>query len=393
MEKTHAPSAKRLEDAARKGQLPRLTDLLHLVSLCAIGAFVFSGAGFGPVLDMLRTTLVLPETDVIKAAAQACRTFFTYIAAVIGVALVVTVLPSLIVTRFRLSPEAMRLNFAKLNPIEGFKRLFTIKSLKDLLKSLLYLGAFCLAVNLYFGQDLQGLFRLNRVPATQLGPAALKMLIELVGLCMLMSLAIVAAEGFIEILLHYRDLRMSREEVKQESKNMEGDPEVKSRRKELSHELLSDEHKANIRESSFMLANPTHIAIGIFLHPRYGGMPLVSVRETDQVARAALRYAESVGVPVVRDVRLARGLYRDCKRYDLVPAQWLAPLVEVLAWLASVETARLRAFGQDGGESYGEKADPDSADRPADSDSQHTISETAPDTSPGDATANGASGP
>jgi type III secretion protein U len=144
----------------------------------------------------------------------------------------------------------------------------------------------------------------------------------------------------VEYFLYYKDLKMDKQEVKQEMKDSEGNPEVKNRRKEVFMEMLSGETAAAIEQSTFVVANPTHIAIGIYVNEDVTPIPFISVRETNARALAVIRYAESRGVPVVRNVSLARSIYQRCpRRYMFVDHRDLFEVLKIIDWLKDVEAA------------------------------------------------------
>ena len=132
---------------------------------------------------------------------------------------------------------------------------------------------------------------------------------------------------------------MDKEEVKREFKEQEGNPEVKSHRRQMHMEILSEQIKSDIENSRMVLANPTHIAIGIYFRPEIAPLPFVSVVETNQRALAVRAYAEKVGVPVVRDVRLARRIYQRHRRYTFINVEEIDEVLRILIWLEQVENA------------------------------------------------------
>ncbi|WP_175924701.1 EscU/YscU/HrcU family type III secretion system export apparatus switch protein, partial [Burkholderia latens] len=130
----------------------------------------------------------------------------------------------------------------------------------------------------FVAQKLRELFHSFNAPIASVGHLWVQLTVDLILLFMVCAVPVVLLDALVEYFLHYKNLKMDRHEVKQEHKNNEGNPEIKDRRREVHIELLSGEVKANIRQSDFMLANPTHIAIGIYLNPAIAPLPFVSVR-------------------------------------------------------------------------------------------------------------------
>jgi len=140
----------------------------------------------------------------------------------------------------------------------------------------------------------------------------------------------------VEYRLYIREMRMEKHEVKQEHKDHNGNPEIKQRRREIGEEL-SAQTQSDVAGSSMILANPTHIAVGIYIHPDYPGLQFVSLRERGNRARKVIALAERVGVPVVRDIPVARAVYARVRRYQFVPAELTTPITRILLWLKDIE--------------------------------------------------------
>ncbi|WP_175924613.1 EscU/YscU/HrcU family type III secretion system export apparatus switch protein [Burkholderia latens] len=339
-EKTEKPTPKRLRDAAKKGQTFKAKDITTVLEL-TVGALVLTA-----VIDVRRVMSVfvafgasehLPPID--AYVADVGTEFLHIVLPFIGICIVVSALPSLILSRFALATEVIKFDLNAINPINGFKKIFNVKTLKEALKAVLYLLVSAATVKIFVAQKLRELFHSFNAPIASVGHLWVQLTVDLILLFMVCAVPVVLLDALVEYFLHYKNLKMDRHEVKQEHKNNEGNPEIKDRRREVHIELLSGEVKANIRQSDFMLANPTHIAIGIYLNPAIAPLPFVSVRQTNARALAALRYAEEVGVPVVRDIELARSVFRHSRLYTFVDVADLRRVFEVLKWLQEVEQA------------------------------------------------------
>ncbi|WP_076900585.1 EscU/YscU/HrcU family type III secretion system export apparatus switch protein [Burkholderia pseudomallei] len=339
-EKTEKPTAKKLRDAARKGQTFKSKDVVAVIVL-AVGAFAASR-----MIDLQRVmndlALVAENGALVDPGAyvqQWGRLFLKLAVPFILVCAVAGMLPSLVQSRFTLAVEAIKFDLAALNPVNGFKKLFSWRSLKELLKALLYMVVFAVAVWLFVKLNHKELFELFRAPPALLGRLWVTLTVHLVFLFVVCALPLLALDVGMEFFLYYKDLKMDKHEVKQEYKESEGNPEVKSKRREVHFELLSEEVKANIEQSSLVLANPTHIAIGIYVNADITPRPFISVRETNARALAVIRYAELKGVPVVRNIPLARSVYKKCRRFQFVDRENLDAVLRVLLWLRQVEAA------------------------------------------------------
>jgi type III secretion protein U len=143
---------------------------------------------------------------------------------------------------------------------------------------------------------------------------------------------------------------MEKHEVKQEYKEQEGSAEVKHRRREMHHEILSGQMKQNIEQSDFVLGNPTHIAIGIYTNLDIAPYPFISLVAKNELAVAVIAYAEKHGTPVVRDIPLARRIFKDARPYTFIQKDMADPIFRIVQWLKEVERNHLEEIGEAGEE-------------------------------------------
>lgn len=139
-----------------------------------------------------------------------------------------------------------------------------------------------------------------------------------------------AFDALVDFYLYIKDLMMTKQEIKQEYKNNEGDQHIKSARKQLHRELLSEQTKANILTSKMVLANPTHIALGIYFNPTVIGLPFISVIEKNSRAVAVIAFAEKNNIPVIRNISLARRIFKTAKIYTFIDSSSIDEIMRLL---------------------------------------------------------------
>ncbi|KUM05624.1 EscU/YscU/HrcU family type III secretion system export apparatus switch protein [Chromobacterium subtsugae] len=338
--KTEQPTRKRLRDSAKKGQSFKSRDLVvACLTLCGVaylvsfgslvelmgafrqaiaGGFSLDMAGYAKTVAWLGLKLLLPIFLLCVAASA---------------------LPALLQSGFVLASEALKLNLSALNPVNGFKKLFSLRTVKEAVKALLYLASFAAAVAVIWRKHKELLFsQLNGSPLDMAGVWR-ELLLSLVLTCLGCIVLVLLLDAIAEYFLFMKDMKMDKQEVKREMKEQEGNPEIKSRRREAHMEILSEQVKSDIENSRLIIANPTHIAIGIYFRPEVVPIPFVSVLETNQRALAVRAYAEKVGVPVVRDVPLARRIFAGHRRYSFVSLEEVDEVLRLLVWLEQVENA------------------------------------------------------
>ncbi len=186
------------------------------------------------------------------------------------------------------------------------------------MKAILYLGSFIISGMLFWFENKRLVFSQVNGNLFVVADVWRHLLFSLVTLCLGCSVIILLLDALAEYFLVMKDMKMDKEEVKREMKETEGNPEVKSRRREIHMDILSEQIKSDIDNSRLIIANPTHIAVGIYFKPEIAPYPLISVREANQRALAVRQHAEKVGIPVVVDIRLARRIFKTHRRYDVV---------------------------------------------------------------------------
>jgi flagellar biosynthesis protein FlhB len=336
--KSEKPTPKRLLKESQKGTSFKSRDLTVAVIMAAGVLAMLHATSLDPIKSLF--TVVIGRNFDVKPgemALLAVKAFASAVAPVGVVAIVSALLLSLAQSRGVLAVEALRVDFTRLDPVKGMKNLVSIKVVKNVLSATLYtvLGfAFLLVAWRAWGgqifaqaqvQVAMGAFAVHR----------LSMEVVLALLATLAPLAVLAA--LLEFRLYIRQLRMDKSEVKQEHKDNEGNPEVKQSRKQRAMEL-SAQVQADVAGSSAILANPTHIAVGIYAHDGVS-WPMVSVHEKGERALAVIKLAEKLGVPVIRDIPLARGVYFNTKCYQFVPQGQIEAVLRLLQWLRDVERA------------------------------------------------------
>lgn len=339
-EKTEQPTQKKLDDGAKKGQILKNKDVV--VSLIMIFGIVYLCFNFSmmPLMDLLYDVIVNNyEINLHEYTLNMVREGLSLIFKFLGGVIVVIILVSFAYSKFRLATEALKLNLNAINPVNGIKKMFSWRTLKDFVKAFLYFVVFMLATWLFWTDNRQMFFIPLYADLHILIIVWVKIFFKLIIYCLVSLFGILILDVIAEYFLFMKDMKMEKEEVKREYKDQEGNPEVKSKRKEMHRELLSEQMMSDVNNSKLIVANPTHIAIGIYFKPEISPIPVVSIRETNQMALAVRDYAKKRGIPVIRDVKLARRLYATHKQYDYVSFDEIEKVFELLVWLEQVELA------------------------------------------------------
>ncbi|HDL6961213.1 TPA: EscU/YscU/HrcU family type III secretion system export apparatus switch protein [Yersinia enterocolitica] len=337
-EKTEKPTDKKIRDSAKKGQSFKSKDMVAAVVLVA-GAFAISGFSSLMGLGSLMQRILLSPTAM-GVDALLDKLYSLFLMAIVPV-LLACFLPgaiiSLLQSRFRLATEAVKIDFSHLNPISGFKKIFSMRSLKELVKAFLYLLVFATSAALFFILWRQEIFMLYRTTINGMIGQWAHLCITFITVFLAVALLILLIDTLTEFFLFMKDLKMEKQEVKKEHKDNDGDPHIKSARRGLHQELLSEEVKSNVRDSNFIMANPTHIAMAIYYNTEIAPLPYIMMKTKGIQAKAVIAYAESQGVPVIRDIPLARQIWRNYRKDSFIDEQGLDDVMHIIHWLIRVE--------------------------------------------------------
>lgn len=341
-EKTEKPTDKRRKDSAKKGQTFKSKDLTTTVSLLVGIYFIVHFLSFKDFILLYSTVMQHnSKISISDFLLELTRIFFIMAFSIIIVMSFAGIAMTLLQTRFTIATEAIKLNFKALNPVEGIKKIFNIRTLKELIKSILYLIVFAITSHILIQNDLKQALAVVHGDLNELITQWVMLAFNAVITFMLCSLIILVADFMTEYFLHFKDLKMDKHEVKRERKENDGNPEIKGARKRIHHEILSGEEMSAIRNSKVVMANPTHIAVAIYFNLEVASLPFIAFRSTNQKARAAIAYAEKIGIPVVRDIALTRRIYKTYKQYSFISLndESLMEIMDILIWLRQVETA------------------------------------------------------
>lgn len=343
-EKTEKPTAKKRRDSAKKGQTFKSKDLISTLVIMAGVFYLAAGVDFRPFIALYRMALLHSQSmSVEQYLTELAGIFFHLALPFIVVCCLVGACVTLFQTKFTLATESLRFNGKALNPIEGLKRLFSLRTLKELVKSMLYLGVLAATCYTLIVRELPNILTIYHGSIAQLILFWTRLTVKTVVFFIIWSLLLLVAEFMIEYFLYIKAMRMDKHEVKQERKELNGNPEIKIARHHAHREILNSDERSAIRHSEVVLANPTHIAMAIYLNLDVAILPFIALRCSNMKARAAIAYAEEIGIPVVRDIQLTRRLYKTYNAYSFISLndQALMEVMDILIWLKEVEQREL----------------------------------------------------
>lgn len=330
-DRTEAPTPRRLERAREEGQVPLSREAVACATLFA--ATLAAALALPPLgLDLLRAMrglLAAPEGGA-SAALTLLRAAVLALLPVLGATAVAAVLATLAQTGGLVRGKALAPDPARLNPLAALKRLLGPQGLVELLRTLAKLGV--VAASLWQAVDLPALRAALHLPPGALlgevGRGALRLLVACLA-----AFALIAAADLLWVRWrHHRGLRMSREEMREETRESEGDPHIKARLRQIRQTRARRRMLAAVPKATVVITNPTHYAVALVYDQGSAAAPRLVAKGVDEMAARIRAVAQEHGVPLVANPPLARALYRLEPDTEIPPEHWQA-VAEILAYV------------------------------------------------------------
>ena len=254
-----------------------------------------------------------------------------------GLVALVGIIAGALQTRFLFSFKPLKLDLNRINPIEGFKRMFSLRNLFELFKAFVKLTIVGYVSYVVIRQ------RYSELPnLTDLEPGeSIWYLAELIYAVLLRCAIAILALALVDYLFQRwefeKSLRMTRQELKEEFKEVEGNPEVKRRQREIMMRLARGRMLQKVPEADVVITNPTHIAVALQYDSEKMEAPEVVAKGADELARKIVEIATDSNVPIVRNPQVAWELYKSCEVGDQIPPTLYRAVAEILAYVYSLK--------------------------------------------------------
>jgi flagellar biosynthetic protein FlhB len=348
LEKTEAASPRRLDKAREEGQVPRSRELgTFLVLAAGVAALWGGGSYIYTTLDgLMRHALgfdpsVARDTSVmLTGAAESGYRGLLAALPFLGLLAVVGVFSGLALGGLVWSGKPLEFNFEKLDPLAGFGRMFSWQTVVELIKAVckaVVVGGVAVVVIWHYHDDMIGI--MHAAPA-----AALASMLNIVAMCCayvvgsLLLIALIDVPW--QIFSHGKKLRMSKEDVRQEFKESEGDPMIKARMRQLQRQMARRRMMAEVPKADVVVTNPTHYAVALRYSDGDMAAPRVIAKGMGEIAARIRELAQEHHVAMLEAPPLARALYRHVEVGQEIPATLYTAVAEVLAWVFQLRAWR-----------------------------------------------------
>jgi len=347
-EKTEDPTAKRLEKAKEDGQVPRSKELTTTaVLLCSMFAFLFFGSGLYQRLDSLtKRSFTLP-----REAAFDPQLMFAFLSSSMvdalmgllpffGLLLIVSIAGPIALGGWLFSTKSLMPKLNRMDPLAGIKRMFSMKSVVELFKAIgkvLIVGTLAIfLINLLQPE----LLSLAKEDVTNAIVHAVKMSLWVAIGLSLSTIFIALVDIPFQIWDNTKKLKMSMQDIKDEMKDTDGKPEVKSRIRQLQQEMANSRMMADIPEADVIITNPTHYSVAVKYKPNSMKTPIVVAKGADQIALKIREVAGAHEIEIVQSPVLSRAIFYTTEIGQEVPSELYVAVAKILAYVFQLSAFR-----------------------------------------------------
>jgi flagellar biosynthetic protein FlhB len=351
-EKTEEGSEKKVRDAIEQGNVPysreasvfcSLSAMLAIISLTLANNMKALTGSLAQLFANPAKTIFATPADTITIFGYAATAAATFLMPVMVILIISGLVASFAQGVPRVALERITPKWSKLSPMSGLKRLISTDGLVEFLKSFLKFLIVSVVISLVLRADIVAVIETLYIEPSAIGGLTLKMLARLIA-GSLVAFGVLTAGDIVWSQFRWRrDLRMTKQEVKDEHKQSEGDPFFKAKRRSLALDRSRRRMIASVPRATLVIANPTHYAIALRYVREEGGAPVVIAKGQDLIALKIREIAELNNIPVIEDKALARSMYDHVEVSQLIPAEFYKAVAELIHFLQSRGSRASRA--------------------------------------------------
>jgi len=337
-ERTEPATPRRREEARKKGNVPKTRELSSAMLVLSLGMlFYFYGRSFSQSLMKLFNLYwqhfpSLNPDQVIRITGLSVKETFTVLIPVFATLVPVALFSNLLQTGFLFSTDALIPEFSRINPITGIKRLFSLNSLVELIKSVIKFFVIGYTAYRVLAPEVGKLSALIFSPISEILSYSARLSFKLVFYCGCAFVALSLLDYLFQRYQYEQNLKMTKQEVKEEMKEREGDPKIKARIRSIQRQLAMSRMMKEVPKADVVITNPTKIAVAIRYDSKTMYAPKVVAKGFGFVAEKIKQIARRYGVPIVENKWLARMLVR-VELGEYIPARLYRAVAELLAYI------------------------------------------------------------
>jgi flagellar biosynthetic protein FlhB len=344
-EKKHDASPMRRERARNEGQIPRSQDLVSaLVLMAAVLTLMSLGPGLLRTLASLVVHSIESAVTINRSQEQVLASLkgsFQYaglgVVPLLFAVLFASLLANLGMTGWLFLPDKLAADFTRINPVQGFKRLFSLQNVMRLIFGLSKIAVLTGVVLLALSGQWSQLLSISGVSLLTVGEFLWDTTMRVGLQASVVLLVLALAEYSFQRWKHEQDIKMTDEEVREELKSTQGDPLLKARRRRVQRELAGQRLQQEVPKADVVITNPTEFAVALRYDPESMAAPIVVAKGADAMAATIRRIALDNGIPVLERKALARALFHEVEVGKPIPSKEYAAVAEVLRYVYEIQ--------------------------------------------------------
>ena len=343
--KTEEPTGKRLSDAEQKGQIPKSQEINHWFMI--LGATMVLALFATNMAQEIRSTVstfiaqphLIPMdfNHLLHVAKTVAGSMLLILGPVFALLMFLALAANFVQHMPTFTAEKMKPKLSKLDPIKGAQKLFALRQIVEFLKGLVKISIIFTVVAFFIWPDRHILPQLITVETVEIFNVLKRQALIMLVATLAVMLVVAIVDLIYQKFEHKKGLRMTKQEVKDEHKQIEGDPQVKARIKSLRLQRARQRMMAAVPEADVVVTNPTHYAIALEYKPETMSAPKIVAKGVDAVALRIREVAEENYIPVVENPPVARGLFAACDLGDEVPIEHFKAVAEIISYVMQLK--------------------------------------------------------
>lgn len=340
-DKTEDATPKRKSDARKKGQVARSKELTSTLTLAGItlvlltlGDFCFnmlSNDTYKYLFNYL--TVELNVAILKKIVLNSLLTIFKVLLPVAIPIMIIGVIGNIMQTGFLHTAEPLKPKFSKLNPLKGFKNFFSARTLVDLIKNISVVSIIIYLSYKFCIKNFNDILNLTNLHLSSVLKSFNKIIVGLLFQISIFMSVIAVADYIFQRYQHNKDLKMSKQEVKEEYKQMEGDPQVKGKIRQKQREMASRRMMQSVPDATVIITNPTHFSVALKYNEDGANAPILVAKGADYVAFKIKDIAKNNNIPIYENKPLARNIFDNVELNSEIPEELFQAVAEILAFI------------------------------------------------------------
>ena len=352
--KTEEPTGKRLSDAERKGQISKSQEVNHwfMILGATMVLALFATSMANEIRTALTTFIAQPHlvpmdfNHLLHVAQRVAGTMLLILGPVFALLIFLALAANVVQHLPIFTTEKMKPKISKISPIQGAKRLFALRQIVEFLKGLVKISIIAVVVAAFIWPDRHFLPQLIAVETIEIFKILKREALIMLAVTLAVMLVVAIADVFYQMFEHKKGLRMTKQEVKDEHKQIDGDPQVKARIKSVRLQRARQRMMAAVPDADVVVTNPNHFAVALEYKPETMSVPVVVAKGVDTVALRIRNIAEENYIPVVENPPVARALFATCDLGDEVPIEHYKAVAEIISYVMQLKQ-RWRPSGAD----------------------------------------------